>query len=159
MRFYGLPDFDYYLLNQQNEIRFMKRIIVTVAWITAVTLINFVFMLSELNIIAEAYRKEVVLNETIVFDELSLKQLGLSYIESDAFIMFWLPELEINEYNVITFQKDPYERAVSMDITPKPDTVIRVNMLWYPSICYVDMEPQDLIALNPSEREGFTVVE
>ncbi|MCR4702055.1 MAG: hypothetical protein K5665_00135 [Saccharofermentans sp.] len=67
--------------------------------------------------------------------------------------------MESSEYNIITFQTDSYESAVSMDITPEPDTVIRVNMLWYPSNSYVDMEPQDLTSINPSEREGFTVVE
>ena len=97
--------------------------------------------------------------DTALFLERSLKQLGLSEVERDSFIMFWLPELESNEYNVITFQTESYESAVSMNITPEPDTVIRVNMLWYPLNSYVDMEPQDLTALNPSEREGFTVVE
>lgn len=97
--------------------------------------------------------------DTAEFLERSLKQLGLSEVERDSFIMFWLPELESNEYNVITFQTASYESAVSMNITPEPDTVIRVNMLWYPLNSYVDMEPQDLTALNPSEREGFTVVE
>ena len=97
--------------------------------------------------------------DTAEFLEQSLKQLGLSDTERDAFIMFWLPELENNKYNVITFQTEAYEKAVSMNITPEPDTIIRVNMLWYPSTTYVDMEPQDLTVLNPSEREGFTVVE
>ena len=97
--------------------------------------------------------------DTAGFLEESLKQLGLTDTEADAFIMYWLPLMEGNKYNVITFQTTAYEDVASLSVTPKPDTVIRVNMLWYPTNTYVDMEPQDLAAVNPSEREGFTVVE
>ena len=97
--------------------------------------------------------------DTAEFLEDSLAQLGLTDKEADTFIMFWLPQLESNKYNVITFQTEAYENAASLEITPAPDTVIRVNMLWYPVNSYVDMEAQDLEALNPDTREGFTVVE
>ena len=97
--------------------------------------------------------------DTVAFLEDALAQLGLTDKEADTFIMFWLPQLESNKYNVITFQTEAYENAASLEITPAPDTVIRVNMLWYPVNSYVDMEAQDLEALNPDTREGFTVVE
>ena len=97
--------------------------------------------------------------DTVAFLEDALAQLGLTDKEADTFIMFWLPQLESNKYNVITFQTEAYEDAASLEITPAPDTVIRVNMLWYPVSSYVDMEAQDLTALNPDTREGFTVVE
>ena len=97
--------------------------------------------------------------DTAAFLEYSLKEAGLTDTEANAFIMYWLPQMECNEYNVITFQTSSYEDAASLEIYPVPDTVIRVNMLWYPSDSYVDLEPQDLGAMNPSERNGFTVVE
>lgn len=97
--------------------------------------------------------------DTAEFLERSVRQLGLSDVEADAFIMYWLPQMEGNKYNVITFQTTAYENVAALSITPEPDTVIRVNMLWYPTGTYVDMEPQDLAAINPSERNGFTVVE
>ena len=97
--------------------------------------------------------------DTEEFLERSLRELGLNDIEANAFIMYWLPQMETNEYNVITFQTDAYEEAASLDITPVPDTVIRVNMLWYPSSSYKLIEAQDLTSINPSAREGFTVVE
>ena len=97
--------------------------------------------------------------DTADFLEISLRQLGLNEKESDAFIMYWLPLMEGNAYNIISFQTDAYEKVVKMDITPEPDTVLRVNMLWYPSDSYVDICPQDLTGINPSIREGFTVVE
>ncbi len=97
--------------------------------------------------------------DTAAFLEKSLKQLGLTDIEADAFIMYWLPLMEGSKYNVITFQTAAYEDVSGLKIDPKPDTVIRVNMLWYPVNTYVDMKPQDLDVINPSERKGFTVVE
>lgn len=97
--------------------------------------------------------------DTADFLEKSLKQLGLTDSEADTFIMYWLPQMEGNKYNVISFQTEAYENAVSHYITPEPDTVITVNMLWYPSNVPVSIEPQDLTAINPSERKGFTVVE
>lgn len=97
--------------------------------------------------------------DTVAFLEDALAQLGLTDKEADTFIMFWLPQLESNKYNVITFQTEPYEDAASLEITPAPDTVIRVNMFWYPVNSYVDMKAQDLASLNPDSREGFTVVE
>ena len=97
--------------------------------------------------------------DTAEFLEDSLSKLGLTDKEADTFIMYWLPQLESNKYNVITFQTEAYEDAASLEITPLPDTVIRVNMLWYPVNSYVDKEPQDLESLNPDTREGFTVVE
>lgn len=97
--------------------------------------------------------------DTAAFLEKSLKQLGLTDIEADAFIMYWLPLMEESKYNVITFQTAAYEDVSGLKIDPKPDTVIRVNMLWYPVNTYVDMKPQDLDVINPSERKGFTVVE
>lgn len=97
--------------------------------------------------------------ETANFLEHALKQLGLSDKEANAFIMYWLPQMEGNKYNVITFQTIAYEKAASLKITPEPDTIIRVNMLWYPSNTNVNINPQELSSINPSTRKGFTVVE
>ena len=83
----------------------------------------------------------------------------VSDTEADAFIMYWLPQMEGNRYNVISFQTVTYEDAVSHNIVPEPDTIIMVNMLWYPSNTPVSIEPQDFTGINPSERKGFTVVE
>ncbi|MCR4776748.1 MAG: hypothetical protein K5869_10280 [Saccharofermentans sp.] len=67
--------------------------------------------------------------------------------------------MQENKYNVITFQTKAYEDAAALHVSPKPDTIIRVNMLWYPSNNKINIEPQELGSLNPSVRKGFTVVE
>lgn len=97
--------------------------------------------------------------DTAAFLEDSLEKLGLSDTEANDFIMYWLPQMEANAYNVITFQTDAYERVASLNISPEPDTVIRAMMLWYEVDTYVEIEAQDLSAINPTERIGFTVVE
>lgn len=97
--------------------------------------------------------------DTAAFLEDSLKQLGLTDKEADDFITYWLPMMQGNEYNVITFQTKAYEEVAALHVSPRPDTVIRVNMLWYSSKVKVNIRPQELGSMNPVERKGFTVVE
>lgn len=99
--------------------------------------------------------------DTVAFLEKALSDLGLSDTEANAFIMYWLPLMEGKPYNVISFQTENFENAAVLEVTPSPDTVVRINMLFYSSDSYVDMAPQDLSSMNPalSEREGFVLVE
>lgn len=94
--------------------------------------------------------------DTAAFLEDALEKLGLTRREANEFIVYWLPLMESNPYNVISFQEDAYTQAAKLDIEPKPDTLIRVFMAYKPSDCFVELEEQELIA---SEREGFTAVE
>lgn len=120
----------------------------------------FLFWEGEVTINPDLSRGFCVKGEdTAVFLEESLKQLGLTDTEADTFIMYWLPQMEGNKYNVISFQTAAYEDSVSHYVVPEPDTIIVVNMLWYPSNTPVSIEAQDLTVINPSERKGFTVVE
>ena len=99
--------------------------------------------------------------DSVEFLEKALSDLGLSDKEANTFIMYWLPQLEANPYNVIAFQSENYEAVAKLDVDPLPDTVVRVNMLFYASDEYIDMEEQNLSSMNPSlsEREGFVLVE
>ncbi|MBE7070814.1 MAG: hypothetical protein E7386_10005 [Ruminococcaceae bacterium] len=97
--------------------------------------------------------------DTAEFLENALRQLGLNDKEADDFITYWLPLMQGNKYNVITFQTKAYEDVAALRVSPAPDTVIRVNMLWYASNAQIGIKPQDLTAINPAERKGFTVVE
>lgn len=89
----------------------------------------------------------------------ALRRLGLTDAEAADFIAYWCPEMQQNKYNVITFQTSRYEDVSGLIVSPEPDTVIRVNMLWYASDKPVDIAPQDLDEINPAIRKGFTVVE
>ena len=95
-------------------------------------------------------------SDTAAFLEESLAALGLSEKESNEFIIYWLPRMEGNDYNLIAFQSGAYTDAARLHVTPAPDTVLRVFMAWQPLDKAVDIAPQTLTA---PERTGFTVVE
>jgi len=94
--------------------------------------------------------------DTAAFLEEALAKLGLNRREANEFIVFWLPMMQVNPYNIISFQDDVYTESAKLDITPAPDTVIRVFMAWQASDEFVEMEAQELSA---PERDGFTVIE
>ena len=90
------------------------------------------------------------------FLEESLAQLGLNAREANEFIIYWLPQLEANPYNLIAFQFDAYTDRARLEITPQPDSLLRVFMAWQPLDAPVEVEPQPLPAF---ERRGFAAVE
>lgn len=94
--------------------------------------------------------------DTAEFLEDSLEKLGLNRREANEFIVYWLPLMQDNRYNVISFQTDVYTETAKLCINPEPDTLIRVFMAWKESDTYVKILPQKLEA---PERAGFTVVE
>jgi len=94
--------------------------------------------------------------DTAEFLEWALDAQGLSRREANEFIIYWLPLMQDNPYNVISFQTDTYTDNAGLDITPAPDSLIRVFMTYYASDVAVDIEPQ---AFDKPERFGFSVVE
>ncbi len=94
--------------------------------------------------------------DTAAFLEDALAKLGLTRCEANEFIVYWLPLMEQNPYNVIAFQTDVYTESAKLDISPAPDTLIRVFMTYYASDVPVEIEPQELTA---PERTGFVAVE
>ena len=90
-------------------------------------------------------------SETAAFLEDALAQLGLTRAEANEFIIYWLPQMEQNAYNLISFQSDAYTDAAKLTITPQPDF-----MAWKPLTKAVEIAPQTLTA---PERTGFTAVE
>lgn len=94
--------------------------------------------------------------DTAAFLEGALEQLGLTRREANEFIVYWLPLMEQNLYNIISFQTDIYTDNAKLMVNPAPDTLIRVFMAWQSADEYVELEKQDLTA---PERTGFTVVE
>ena len=85
-----------------------------------------------------------------------LPQMGLTPREYNDFIVYWLPEMRQNAYNLITFATAQYEELAALTVTPKPDSVLRVHMVYRPLSEPVTVTPQQI---TPFERIGFTVVE
>ena len=95
-------------------------------------------------------------SDTAAFLESALDQLGLTRKEANEFIVYWLPLMQDNPYNIISFQTDAYTQAAQLRIDPEPDTLLRVFMAWKASDAPVEIPAQELTA---PERAGFTVVE
>lgn len=94
--------------------------------------------------------------DTASFLEDALAQLGLTRREANEFIVYWLPQMERNAYNLIAFQSDTYTDHAVLTVTPEPDSVLRVFMAWKPLKSAIDLPAQDLPAFS---RDGFAVVE
>ena len=95
-------------------------------------------------------------SDTAAFLEDALRQLGLTDKESNEFIIYWLPRMEGNAYNLISFQRELYTDNAVLTIDPAPDSLLRVFMAWKGLDKPVEVEPQELTGF---ERVGFTVVE
>lgn len=94
--------------------------------------------------------------DTALFLEDALEKMGLTRREANEFIVYWLPLMEQNPYNIISFQTDMYTEAAQLEVAPTPDTMIRVFMTWQASDRHVVLTEQELDRPN---RSGFTVVE
>ena len=94
--------------------------------------------------------------DTAAFLEDALARLGLTRKEANEFIVYWLPLMEDNAYNLIAFQQEAYTESAKLTVTPAPDSLLRVFMTWKPLAEPVDIPVQELPAF---ERHGFTVVE
>ena len=94
--------------------------------------------------------------ETEKFLEESLRALGLTDKEANEFIIYWLPRMEHNAYNLISFVGEEYTDNARLNVSPAPDTVLRVFMVWKALEEPIEIPPQ---VFNYTERVGFTLVE
>ena len=95
-------------------------------------------------------------SDTESFLKEKLTYMGLTEQEMNEFIVYWLPLMEHNAYNLISFQGEAYTNSAKLNITPTPDSMLRIFMAYVPLDNAVDIEPQQL---ETFERNGFTVVE
>lgn len=94
--------------------------------------------------------------DTADFLREKLAEIGLTPREYNEFIVYWLPKMQDNPYNLISFQSECYTDTAKLDIDPTPDNVLRVFMAWKPLHRAQNIEPQ---TFTPFARDGFTVVE
>ena len=94
--------------------------------------------------------------DTAAFLEWTLAEQGLTPREANEFIIYWLPRMQENPYNVIAFQTDAYTDTAVLEITPRPDSLLRIMMAYYPSDEAIEIEAQ---SFEGFEREGFVAVE
>ena len=96
-------------------------------------------------------------SDTAKFLEEKLATLGLNERETEEFIIYWLPQLENNKYNYIRFATtDEINENMPLEISPRPDTIIRILMTFKELDSPIDVQEQ---VLSTPDRTGFTVVE
>lgn len=96
-------------------------------------------------------------SDIIEFLEEKLAILGLTEREMEEFIVYWLPELQKNEYNYIRFAtKEEINQNMPLEFSIQPDTLIRVLMTYKKIDKPIDVEEQQL---ETPERTGFVAVE
>ena len=95
-------------------------------------------------------------SDTAAFLEDALDRLGLTRREANEFLVYWLPRMQDNPYNLIAFQQEAYTESAKLTVSPRPDSVLRVFMAWKPLARPVDVPAQTLPGF---ERRGFALVE
>ena len=85
-----------------------------------------------------------------------LAYMGLPPREYNEFIVYWLPLMKDNKYNLISFQGEVYTNSAKLTITPSPESILRVFMAYKEIDELIQIREQEL---KPFERKGFTVVE
>lgn len=91
------------------------------------------------------------------FLEEKLTEAGLNSKERTDFITYWAPRLAQNENNYVRFEfNESCDRFAKLEITPKPDNLYRIYMLWFPTKTAQSISPQPIPMVK---RDGFTVIE
>jgi len=95
-------------------------------------------------------------HQTEQFLRTKLDFMGLNQKELEDFIDFWIPFMVKNPYNKITFQTTAYTNNAKLIVSPEPDSIIRIYMVFQPLTEFVEVGEQPLTEF---ERTGFTLIE
>jgi hypothetical protein len=97
-------------------------------------------------------------NDAEMFLENAAKAYCLNDKERTDFVTFWLPAMERNAFNMVQFLSDAeYNQYAEMTVTPKPDNVIRMFMVFQGMKSAVKTGTTAFASM--SRGTGFTVVE
>ncbi len=109
----------------------------------------------------EAYKPHegfVVAGRDVVgFLERNLTKIGLNASERNDFITYWAPRMVKNEFNHVQFLiNEDYDAISTIDVSPKPETSIRLYMFFQGVDASHSVTHMEL----PSyKRNGFTLIE
>jgi uncharacterized protein YdhG (YjbR/CyaY superfamily) len=94
--------------------------------------------------------------DTKKFFEKILPEIWLNNTETKDFIEFFEPLMKNNKYNLIHFAKKQYTDNALLEIKPKPDSILRVFMVYKPLKEKINIQKQKI---SPFVRTWFVVVE
>lgn len=97
--------------------------------------------------------------DTEAFLKATLFQMGLTPKEYNDFLVYWVPKMQENPYNVISFSEEQYQETARLTVTPKPDSLCRVFMLYRPLESPSGYENLPAQQFQTFKCSGFTVVE
>ncbi len=86
----------------------------------------------------------------------TLSKMWLTPKEYNEFIVYWYPLMKDNKYNLIHFAEEQYTNEAPLKIIPKPDSTLRVFMVFKWLDKKKEIEKQELKSF---ERKWFSVVE
>ena len=96
----------------------------------------------------------------------TLSNIGLTPKEYNEFIVYWLPQMQNNEYNLIKFygldSNDLYNNEFALTVKEDDNIVnnkLRVYMIWKSSDNEIALEPQDFTNVEFDRYNGTAVVE
>ncbi len=95
-------------------------------------------------------------SETEAFLLKTLAEMGLTPREYNDFITYWVPKMQNNKYNLISFSGEEYAEGAKLTVSPAPESVLRVHMVWMALDEPIEIPAQ---SFEPFERTGFTLVE
>ena len=118
---------------------------------------SYLFWEGEAEVDYDLSRGYVVKGEdTAAFLQQTLAEMGLEPKEYNEFIVYWLPQMQGNPYNLITFQQEAYTNSAVLNVAPEPDSLLRIFMVYKALDKPIEIEQPDIIPFN---RQGFTVIE
>ena len=101
--------------------------------------------------------------DTAAFLEEKLAYLGLTEREAEEFIIYWLPVMQENDWNLIRFvPEEEINACMPLTLTPAADRVLRIWMEFTPLEEKPEgVEEQELVQVNRAELEetDFCAVE
>lgn len=122
---------------------------------------DYLFWDAQTNVRSDVFQSGFVVSRDslLPFFETQLTAMGLNPRESQDFITYWCPRMMQNEKNVIHFEfNSGCDQFAGMEITPKPDHLFRVFMVWADA-AEVNCTAMKTQSIEKLDRSGFTVVE
>ena len=107
------------------------------------------------------YKTGFVVQQTAItaFLEEKLTQMGLNDTEKTDFITFWGPIMSQSKQGFVQFVfNEEYNQVANLNITPKPDGIFRIYMLWTPIEKEIELTPEPQ-TIESIDRTGFYVIE
>ena len=94
--------------------------------------------------------------DTARFLEEKLAYLGLTDREAEEFIVYWLPQMQDNEYNYIRFDtQEEIDKSMPLLIEPSPDAIIRVWMNFTALKAPIVVDEQVLTQVDRNSYSGL----